>query len=163
MSSKTLIKSIVAFGVLAIVLIFLGVNFVPRISAFSPARGNTVDAGLIRDIEAARWQALGEAYLPVNSSARQADAARWQALGESYFAVNLSARQADAARWQALGEYYSMLSTPVSSINTNLIRDAGAARWQALGEAYFAVNLRARQADVARWQALGESYSTVKP
>jgi hypothetical protein len=141
MSSKTFTKFVVAFGLLAIVLIFLGVNYVPRISAFSTANENIVDAKLIRDIEAARWQALGESYLT----------------------VNLRARQADANHWQALGEYYSKLSAAIPNLDAKLIRDVEAARWQALGEAYFTVNLRARQADVARWQALGESYYPVKP
>jgi hypothetical protein len=35
MSGKSTLKVVVAFGILAIVLIFLGVNYVPRISASS--------------------------------------------------------------------------------------------------------------------------------
>ena len=45
MSGKNILKSLVAFGVLAIALIFLGVNYVPRISALSPAKDNTVYTG----------------------------------------------------------------------------------------------------------------------
>jgi hypothetical protein len=141
MTSKTFYKVAIAFGLLAILLIFLGVNYVPRISAFSPVNGSTMDAKLIRDVESARWQALGEVYFP----------------------VNLRARQADATRWQAMGDYYSKLSASVLSFNATRIRDVEATRWQSLGEAYFAVNSRARQADVARWQALGASYYPVKP
>ena len=44
MSGKILLKFVVAFGLLATLLIFLGVNYVPRISALSSARGNSVDA-----------------------------------------------------------------------------------------------------------------------
>ena len=43
MSTKTLIKFLAAFGILALVLIFLGVNYVPRISAFSSAKKSVVD------------------------------------------------------------------------------------------------------------------------
>lgn len=43
MSTKSILKFVVAFGILAIVLIFLGVNFVPRIKAFSPAKGNNAE------------------------------------------------------------------------------------------------------------------------
>ena len=106
MTRQTFYKVAVAIGLLAILLIFLGVNYVPRIFAFSPASGSVMTAQQIRDVGAARWQALGDAYTPVNLRARQADSARWQALGEAYFAVDLRARQADVARWQALGAYY---------------------------------------------------------
>jgi cbb3-type cytochrome oxidase subunit 3 len=44
MSNKILLKFVVAFGVLAILLMFLGVNYVPRISALSSAKKNAVDA-----------------------------------------------------------------------------------------------------------------------
>jgi hypothetical protein len=44
MSTKTLVKFIAAFGILALVLIFLGVNYVPRISAFSSAKESVVDS-----------------------------------------------------------------------------------------------------------------------
>jgi hypothetical protein len=43
MSTKTLIKWLAAFGILALVLIFLGVNYVPRISAFSSVKESVVD------------------------------------------------------------------------------------------------------------------------
>jgi hypothetical protein len=89
---------------------------------------------------------------------RDADAARWQALGEAYAGLNLRARQADAARWQAMGEYYSKQLASISHFDPKLSRDIDAARWQALGEAYAGLNLRARQADAARWQAMGEYY-----
>ena len=46
MSTKTLLKFGVAFGILAIVLIFLGVNFVPRIKAFSSAKGNIAESAI---------------------------------------------------------------------------------------------------------------------
>jgi hypothetical protein len=141
MTSKTFNKVAVAFGLLAFVLIFLGVNYVPRISAFSLTNGRAVDAQQIRDVGAARWQALGEAYFP----------------------VSLRARQADASRWQAMGDYYSKLSASALNFDTTRIRDVGAARWQSLGEAYFAADIKAREADVARWQALGASYFPVKP
>jgi hypothetical protein len=71
-----------------------------------PASIDDAAVKLSRDADAARLQALGEAYLGINPQARQADAARWQALGEAYLGINLGARHADAARWQALGEYY---------------------------------------------------------
>jgi hypothetical protein len=48
MSTKTLLKFGVAFGLLAIVLIFLGVNFVTSAKAFSSAKGSIVDASLIQ-------------------------------------------------------------------------------------------------------------------
>ena len=76
-----------------------------------PASDANGYAKLSRDVNAARWQALGEAYLAIDLRSRQADAARWQALGESYLGINLGARQADAARWQAIGEYYTKLNT----------------------------------------------------
>ena len=44
MSTKTILKVAVAFGVLAIVLVFLGVNFVPRIFAASSANNNSVNS-----------------------------------------------------------------------------------------------------------------------
>ncbi len=45
MSNKSLLKFGIAFGLLAAVLIFLGVNYVPRINASSSAEGNNVVAG----------------------------------------------------------------------------------------------------------------------
>ena len=75
-----------------------------------PASIDDAAVKLSRDADAARLQALGEAYLGINPLARQADAARWQALGEAYLGINLGARQTDAARWQALGEYYLNLN-----------------------------------------------------
>ena len=141
MTSKTFYKVALAFGLLAILLIFLGVNYVPRIFAFSPTNRSTVDAQQLRDVGAARWQALGEAYFP----------------------VDLKARQVEASRWQALGEYYSKRSASALSFDATRIRDVETARWQALGEAYIMADFKARQADVARWQALGASYYPVKP
>jgi hypothetical protein len=44
MSRKTLLKFVVGFGILAAVLIFLGVNFVPRIFASSSTERNVVVA-----------------------------------------------------------------------------------------------------------------------
>lgn len=38
MSSKSLLTFVAAFGILAILLAFLGVNYVPRISAFSSTK-----------------------------------------------------------------------------------------------------------------------------
>ena len=52
--------------------------------AKQPASKVNTDARRSRDANAARWQALGEAYLGINPVARQADAARWQGLGEYY-------------------------------------------------------------------------------
>jgi hypothetical protein len=66
MTSKTFSKVAIAFGLLAIVLIFLGVNYVPRISAFSTANENTINANLIGDVSEARAQAQGEANLTVS-------------------------------------------------------------------------------------------------
>jgi hypothetical protein len=43
MSNKIIIKFVFAFGVLAILLMFLGVNYVPRISALSLTRENVMD------------------------------------------------------------------------------------------------------------------------
>lgn len=44
MSKKTILKFVVAFGLLALVLIFLGVNYVPRIFASSKTEGNIISA-----------------------------------------------------------------------------------------------------------------------
>jgi len=44
MSNKNLLKFVAAFGVLAMLMIFLGVNYVPRISALSSAKEYAVDA-----------------------------------------------------------------------------------------------------------------------
>jgi hypothetical protein len=44
MSSKSLLKFIAAFGILAVILIFLGVNYVPRIFASSSSKNNSVNA-----------------------------------------------------------------------------------------------------------------------
>lgn len=44
MTNKILLKFVVAFGVLAMLLVFLGVNYAPRISALSSAKENAVDA-----------------------------------------------------------------------------------------------------------------------
>ena len=132
----------------------MGVYFLKQ-----PASDANVNAKLSRDVNAARWQALGEAYLAIDLRSRQADAARWQAMGDYYteqlasvsnFDAKLS-RDADAARWQALGQTYLAINLGA--------RQADAARWQALGESYLGINLGARQADMARWQALGEYYT----
>ncbi len=152
MSIKTLLKFAAGFGLLAIVLIFLGVNFVPRIKAFSLANGNTVDASL-RDLSTARWQALGDYYskysatIPnFDASLRDLSAARWQALGDYYSKYSATIpnfdallRDLSATRWQALGNYYSNYSATVPNFNSSL-RDLSAARWQALGESYLTVN-----------------------
>jgi hypothetical protein len=45
MSKKSSLKFVVAFGLLAIVLIYLGVNYVPRIDASSSSEANIVAAG----------------------------------------------------------------------------------------------------------------------
>lgn len=45
---------------------------------------SSIDAERIRNVNADRWQALGETYLGINSRSREADAARWQAIGEYY-------------------------------------------------------------------------------
>jgi hypothetical protein len=47
MSNKSFLKIIVAFGVLAALLIFLGVNYVPRISASTTTKANEVAAAKI--------------------------------------------------------------------------------------------------------------------
>jgi hypothetical protein len=44
MSGKFVLKFGIAFGLLAALLVFLGVNYVPRISALSSAKENSVDA-----------------------------------------------------------------------------------------------------------------------
>jgi hypothetical protein len=105
-----------------------------------PASIDDAAAKLSRDADAARLQALGEAYLGTNLGARQADAARWQALGEAYLGTNPHARQADAARWQAMGEAYSKQSASVSNFDPKQSRDTTSARWQALGEYYLSLN-----------------------
>src|SRR4030043_265341 len=46
MSTKSLLKLVVAFGLLAMLLIFLGVNYVPRISASSSTKGNIADVAI---------------------------------------------------------------------------------------------------------------------
>jgi hypothetical protein len=46
MDTKSLLKFVAAFGLVAVVLIFLGVNYVPRISASSSANGNIVGAAI---------------------------------------------------------------------------------------------------------------------
>jgi hypothetical protein len=45
MSKKTILNFGIAFVILALVLIFLGVNYVPRVSASSSAAENVVVAG----------------------------------------------------------------------------------------------------------------------
>jgi len=57
MSTKTILKVALAFGVLAIVLIFLGVNYVPRIFAASSANNH-----LVNSIEQARPNYIDELY-----------------------------------------------------------------------------------------------------
>jgi hypothetical protein len=44
MSSKSLLKFIAAFGILTVILIFLGVNYVPRIFASSSSKNNIVNS-----------------------------------------------------------------------------------------------------------------------
>ena len=44
MFGKSVIKFVIAFGILVALLLFLGVNYVPRISALSSINGNSVDA-----------------------------------------------------------------------------------------------------------------------
>ena len=91
-----------------------------------------------------RWAALGDYYSKKPASiddaavklSRDADAARLQALGEAYLGINPQARQADAARWQAMGEYYSKLPASAAGKDLKLSRDADAAGWQALGESF---------------------------
>jgi len=46
MSNKVLIKLVVASGVLAMLLIFLGVNYVPRTSAVTSGKENAVNAAI---------------------------------------------------------------------------------------------------------------------
>jgi len=43
MSTKTLFKLMVAFGVTALLLVFLGLNFVPRTSAFFPVNNRAAN------------------------------------------------------------------------------------------------------------------------
>ncbi|MEJ2601611.1 MAG: hypothetical protein P8Z00_25025 [Anaerolineales bacterium] len=43
MSGKSLLKVVIAFGLLSVILIFLGVNYVPRISALTSSKENVVD------------------------------------------------------------------------------------------------------------------------
>ena len=47
MSNKLLLKIVVAFGVLAMVLVFLGVNYVPRIFASSSTKESVVDTVIL--------------------------------------------------------------------------------------------------------------------
>jgi len=44
MSNKSLLKFIAAFGILAVILIFLGVNYVPRIFASSSSKNTVVNS-----------------------------------------------------------------------------------------------------------------------
>ncbi len=44
MSNKILFRFVVAFGELALLLMFLGVNYVPHVSALSSAKENAADA-----------------------------------------------------------------------------------------------------------------------
>jgi hypothetical protein len=46
MTKKSILKFGVAFGLLAILLIFLGVNYVPSISALSSPKGSIGDASI---------------------------------------------------------------------------------------------------------------------
>jgi hypothetical protein len=43
MSNKSFLKILVAFGLLALLLVFLGVNYVPRMFASSSAKENTLN------------------------------------------------------------------------------------------------------------------------
>ena len=54
MSKKNLLKYGIAIGLVAIILIFLGVNYVPRISAFSPAKESIVNKAV--QIPSERYQ-----------------------------------------------------------------------------------------------------------
>ena len=47
MSTKSILKVVVAIGILALLLAFLGVNFVPRIFASSPAEKAVLDFSLL--------------------------------------------------------------------------------------------------------------------
>ena len=46
MSNKTLLRFVIALGLLAMVLTFLGVNYVPGTSALSSTKGNAVNAAI---------------------------------------------------------------------------------------------------------------------
>ena len=48
MTNKGLLKVVVALGLVAVLLVFLGVNFVPRISAFSSVGNNKLDTAKYR-------------------------------------------------------------------------------------------------------------------
>jgi hypothetical protein len=99
----------------------------------------------------ARWDAVGEFYIPTSArpeAANIADQARWEAAGEFYASPTSSraeeAISADQVRWEAVGEFY-----------TGRARTADQARWEAAGEFY---TDRGRSADQARWDAMGEAY-----
>ncbi|MBN1657902.1 MAG: hypothetical protein JXA93_05845, partial [Anaerolineae bacterium] len=72
-------------------------------SALGAAYGPDYEA--IAGVSAARWSALGAAYL--GSTARAADAARWSALGAAYAPDYEAIAAVSAARYQALAEWYA--------------------------------------------------------
>jgi hypothetical protein len=68
MYNKGLIKFVVAFGLLAVLLIFLGVNYTPLISALSPAREDIANASKNADPVNNESQPVTAAQ-PVNAAA----------------------------------------------------------------------------------------------
>lgn len=93
---------------------------------------------------------------------RDINSARWEAMGQAYAKTVSPARQADLARWVAQGEYFTTLQSAANiSFDALRIRDINSARWEALGQAYANAVSPARQADLARWVSLGEYYSNL--
>ena len=73
MSGKSVVKFVIAFGIVAVLLVFLGVNYVPRISALSSISGNSVDAAKYAGSDYferhpfARPESISNAVRPANS------------------------------------------------------------------------------------------------
>ncbi len=134
MSISRLLSLFVALALVVVAALTLRAG----VASSNPVNSGTIDAG------AARWQALGEAYVTQAQEAARvqraqaADTARWIAMGKFYAKLEMERiqRTQDAAtsRWQALGEFYAKRAQAAQRIQQ--VQNADAARWQALGEFY---------------------------
>ncbi len=111
MSTKTLLKFGVAFGLLALVLIFLGVNFVPRIKAFSSPQRISADA-----VKLARPDYVDERYQ--RAIALQLSFAGTDALVSHLQAI---APQVSFAGTDALVSHLQAVSSQVSFTGTDAL------------------------------------------
>ena len=91
---------------LVLAVVALGVALI--LSSAHAARPDTA-----LDVDAARWEAIGQFYSTKALAAERssvASVARWEAMGRHYTASAFDAERSNAtnvARWQAIGEYYT--------------------------------------------------------